>query len=355
MISVFEIFRVLIGLVVFVFVLTFFLRLSDMYSNTQVMGKKLETVNTFDQVAAQTFTSENPTTFSGFRDFTTLVYEPPKVKSDVGQKTLSVPVFFIPSKGVIMLEKQCLDYNWFRFCWVYAYPNSTQILFTPLENTADARATIASIVQLLPDSMDYGYCSGDDARASTKSGFIQYLSGSAAESYQPCTRQLPEGSRIVVINSTFNFSSGLRGDAFMELSSGKLYRKNSTGGMQPTGYRDALDVAAFIAGGEKSLEFKRSTLLRELAAATKIMKERTVLVSQRLRERNKQDCMECSTLFPKACGWVDFSGNKYESLLYKNFLSSLGALESSMASGDYLQQLETTALYYESLKDEGCE
>jgi len=356
MISVFQVFRALIGIIVFVVLITFFLRITEMYTGTQIRGGTLETISTFDQVAMQTYTSGNPSTFSGFMDFDFLVYDPPKIKSDAGQKTLSSPVFFIPGKGKILLERHCLDYEWFRFCWVYAFPEAMNIIFTPVINTPEARKLIRDAVDDLPESMEFGFCNVTDARVTGKSDFLRYLAAASGLEYRHCEAVLPKDSRLVVIESPpYSFPSGSGVDVVIDPPAAKLYEGNSTGGSQSRTYRDAMEVAVFITGGTKALDFKREVLSVEIGTATKIMKERTVLVSQKMKEYNRQQCLECSTPFPKACGWIDHNGLRHESAIYRDFITSLDSLKASIASGNYLQKLNDTAVKYGELRNQGCE
>ncbi|MBN2330826.1 MAG: hypothetical protein JXC85_03350 [Candidatus Aenigmarchaeota archaeon] len=357
MISVFQIFRVLMGVIVFIFVLTFFLRVSDMYSSTQERGSLLETVNAFDHAAMQVYTSGNPTTFPGFEGFETLVYEAPKIKHDAGQKTLSVPVFFVPGTGEIMLERRCLDFGWYRWCMVLAFPKGTKVLFTPIENTQQTRDLIVELVDNLPSTIEFGICDGNGARTADKEGFLSYIAGSAGTEYQPCDVQLPEHYRLVTINSTWLKQTQENQAVFhtiIEPSSGIVYDAATGRSDQPRPYHDWMDIAVFITGGHRALDYKQAVFTLELEAATGIMHQRTVLVSQKTKELNRQPCLECSTPLPEACGWTDYRGMGHESQIYKDFISSLLALKGAMG-GSYHSQLDGTVIRYDELKSRGCE
>jgi len=356
MISVFQIFRALMGVIVFIFVITFFLRMSDMYTATQIKGSKMEMVNAFDYVAMQTYTSGNPATFPGFEGFETLVYEPPKIKSDAGQHTLSVPVFFVPGRGEISMERRCLDFGWFKWCMVFAFPAKSKILFTPIENTNATRDLILEIVENLPGSLEYGFCNGADARTANKDEFLSYLASGAGVTYQPCETQLPEYCRLVTITASTGSSSNLTENHIIINPSTRLVsEENSSGGLESRPYHDWMDIAVFITGGVKALDYKKAVFSRELAASAGIMHGRSVLVSQRIKEYNIQPCLECSTPFPTPCGWTDYLGREHESGIYHDFISSLVSLKNAISSGNYHQLLEDTASKYNELKNQGCE
>jgi hypothetical protein len=356
MISVFQIFRVLMGLIIFIFVLFFFLRISEMYTTTQLLGSKLEAISTFDYVAMITYTSGNPAIFPGFEDFETLVYEPPKIKSEAGQKTLSVPVFFIPGEGEISLDRRCLDFGWFRWCIVFALPDSSKILFTPLENTPATRELIRDVVSNLPGSLEFGFCNGGDARSAGRVEFLGYLDSETGVTYEPCRVGFPEHYRLVTVSASTGFPGNFTGNHIIITPGERLaYVGNSTEDLEPRPYEDGLDLAVFITGGHKALDYKNAVLSLELAAGTRIMKERSILLSQRFKENNVQPCLECSTPFPKACGWTDYMGQEYESDVYKDFISSIDDLLEAIPGRNYKGELDDTVLKYEELKNQGCE
>ncbi len=354
MISVFQIFRVLMGIIIFIFVITFFLRISDMYSATQTMGSKMEEVRAFDHTAMLVYSSGNPATFTGFESFETLVYEAPKIKYDTGQKTLSVPLFFIPEAGEISLERQCLDSGWFRWCAVLAFPKSSKVLFTPLDNTAASRQLMRDVVSNMPSNIEFGFCNGNDARTAGKADFLSHLDGIAGTTYQPCDVSLPDHFRLVTIGAPPIPPSNLTANHIaIDMGMGELSEVVPSP-PAPIPYVDWTDIVAFITGGSKALGYKRSAFSMELAAATDIMYERSVLVSQRTKELNVQRCLECSTPMPAACGWTDYTGVEHESQVYKDFISSLADLKG-VITGDYQSQLDDTALKYNELKNQGCE
>jgi hypothetical protein len=355
MISVFQIFRVLMGIIIFIFVITFFLRIADMYSATQTMGSMMEEVRTFDNVAMQVYSSGNPATFTGFEDFETLVYEAPKIKYDTGQRTLGVPVFFIAESGKISLERQCLDSGWFKWCAVLAFPGTAKVLFTPLENTDESRQLIREVVGNLPGTIEFGFCDGTDARTASKDDFLSFIDGMAGTEYQPCEVSLPDHFRLVTIGAPPIPPSNLTANHMaIDLGAGELSEVGPGSAPEPRPYVDWLDIVAFMTGGSNALDYKKSAFSLELAAATAIMHERSVLVSQRTKELNRQRCLECSTPFPAACGWTDYTGTEHESQIYKDFISSLADLKG-VITGVYQLQLDDTTLKYNELKNQGCE
>lgn len=355
MISIFQIFRIVIGVIVFIFVITFFLRVAETYAYTQEMRIKIDTVNSFDHMAMAVHSSGNPATFPGFKDFETLVYEAPKVKSDAGHRTLSVPVFFMADKGGIAMERRCLDYGWFRHCSVLAFPTGTLFMFTLIDNKEASRELVRDIADSLPAGMEYGLCDGNDARVADKAQFLSYLGSSSGAAHEPCVASLPGTSVLVTVNATLDSAVHIDRHFVVDQGSGTVSGFDQGARLDPRSYMDALDISIFMTGHGPALDYKNQDFLEELETAAGIMHQRTVLVEQSVRGHNKQPCPECSTPIPEACGWTGYDGTGHPSQSYRTFIASLRALQTAMGSGPFEAQLLDTAQKYETLQDEGCE
>lgn len=367
MLSVFQIFKMLIGVVVFVFVITFFLQLAGMYSGVGGMGKEYDAVNSFDETLMNTYTSGNPGTFSTFGGFETIVYEPPlpeksgdlpKLKFSSGQKTLSVPAFVIASAGDMDMERICDDYGWFSFCYVVAYPQSMVVLFTAVKNTVQTRGMIKDVVESLPDGMKFGYCDGNTSLLppgeSTKEPFLSFVDSDmrAMEDFYPCELEFPDYYRVVTVGDD-------------EADEAEIVLSPAGPGSWTLADRDSslrlvniTDVAIFMAGGSDAMANKRELLREELSVAAGIMKERNILAERLVLEHNKEPCSGCPTLYPKACGYTDYDGKVHKGTLYTDFGDELDALIrmiQTRRSDVIMKELSDTAAAYEGLVSGGCE
>lgn len=356
MLSVFQVFRIVIGSVVFLFVLMFFLRVGDMYSFTQEKSQMYDVVLSFDRHALSTYTSGNPVNFSGFHDFDSVVYHPPKLKSGAGEKTLSVPVLMIPSKDELWLERRCKDYGWFKWCWVYAVPESVKVIFSPLENSPRTRNLTLSIIKDMPSSVEFGVCNGSAVKAGDSAEFTNFVQGTlsneAVNSYIPCRVIPSETTKIVVLSGTADIPLGAMQ---VDPSLNRDLKINTTDGIIERDYSDYLDIVAFIIGGVHAYDYKNDAFSSDLSASTEIMYTRTILVLQNMPEYNRQPCIECATPFERACGWTHYDGTPYESKAYRNFRISLQNLKNSIQQGNYQDELIETAQIYNLLKRQGCE
>ena len=350
MISAFDIFRIVIGVIVFIFVITFFLRFADMYSGTASSGKAMEAVNAFEDTAQEVYASGNPSSFSGFQGFRTLAYDPPKIMYDSGQKTLAVPTLLVPSTGKLYLESRCAEFGWFGFCWVYAFPEGMRILFTFVDDSPASRQLARQALYYLPDSAQYGFCSSGEARAGGKADFISFLSGPPGAPHQPCNATLPQYTRVIAIAPPPGLPPGSAADLVVDTGAGLALEGGPDGAA--ANFTGPVELAVLVTGGKKALDYVKQRMSKEVTVSARIMMDRTRLVSQKMVALNRQPCVECATPFPEACGWTDSGGRQHASAAYEAFGDSLDALARP---GDIWRALNGTAQAYGLLESEGCE
>lgn len=349
MISVFQIFKLLIGIIVFIFIMTFFLDITNMYSDLGGSQKEYSIANAFDKTARDVYTSGKSAQFSGFEDLKILMYRPPTLLFG-SQKTLSVPLFMIPDKTNMTLERHCNDYEWFRFCWLLSYSDRGVILFSPLENTESVRSEIIKFVDAMPDAYSYGFCNGTESKVNDKAGFSSFVENSmATKTFIDCTFTPEENMRIILFGDV-SPSEG------MLAISGYQAKESAGGEIKEISFTDA-DIPALVTGGVDGATYRQKLFSEELKAATHIMLERTKLVRSKMLAYNLQPCPECVTPYPKECGWKKYSEQApQQSQLYSTFINTLKTLSDSLDSnGNYETLLQYSMVDYKSLRDAGCE
>lgn len=367
MLSTFQIFKMLLGVMIFVFILTFFLRITDMYTGVEVRGEDFETLDLFEKSVRQTYTSGNPGTFGDFDKLEFFLYEPPKIKSGLNQKTLSSNAFVILSKSEMNLMSNCSDYGWFSFCWVYAYPKALKLIFTPLENTPEDRVLVEDIVNTMPEDIEFAYCSGQDTGKGNKTEFLSHVTGTGPNSmrerdFTVCELEIPQDFRLVTI--TTDDSIEPRASEIILNPQTKTFREQVSGMREFTDnvqdvirtgtYEDASDVYFLLTTGKNALDFKDDAFRTEVGVAARIMEERMKLVSQSMMGLNIQPCNQCPTPFPTECGYIDFEGTEVVSQPYSDMIDSLDELNDDIENGNDIN-LDDTMTGYEILKDVGCE
>ncbi len=386
MLSVFQIFKVLIGIIVFVVVMTFFLRLSEDYMGVGETGREYETAEAFDIALMNTYTSGNPGSFEDMGKFDMAVFllppeekrsERAKLAFPSGQKTLSVPAFVFTSTSPMKTMRFCEGHEWYRFCYVYAYPEDGIILFTPEINNAATRKLILNTLESLPDDLEYGYCEGEtamvkktDEEGSAKKKFMDYVMGAMqyAGNFEPCTKELKPYYRLITIGT----GSPRENEVVIMPSgenSGTLRSWNGEGISQTNvvSFTHASDVSIATAGGALAVHNKRGLLLKDLLLAAKVMRDRTSMVHKMIIETNLEPCANCATVkYEKACGYTDSEGHPHTSddtegfyVPYEDFIDALDSLIERIESQDsnslIMSDLGHSAEMYKVLKDLGCE
>jgi hypothetical protein len=354
MMSVFQIFRILLSIMIMIFVLLVFLRIADMYSSIEEMKKKTLVVSEFEQTVRQVYTSGYPATFPGFEGFSTILYDPEemgygKIKSDAGVKTISLPMLFKPDIETVAIERHCLDFGWCKFCWVSAFPKASRIFINPVMNTPETRALVLNISENFQQAEIY-LCSGSQVAPSLpylRTDFTGIVNGLAGQVIQECDAYIPEPSMLVVMGP---YPSPARSNVVIINPSAKtMTDANGT-----RSYNDASDIAAFITGGPGMADYKKRLFNDSLSAAAVVMRQRSLLLNEKFRKYNVQPCLDCPTPQPMECGWKSYTGIAYDGS-YKDFYDSIGRLVVKIDSGNYWSELSDTERKYGELKASGCE
>jgi hypothetical protein len=360
MLNVFDIFKVLIGIVIFVLLITLFLRFSGSYSELGETGQQYDAVNAFDTLLRNTYTSGNPGEFGGFGKIE-VTFDPPgeprpsesaRIVFPSGQKTLSVPAFVMTGEGKMAASRTCDDYGWFSFCYVISMPMDDTVLFSPVTGLDGEKNIIRGVVESLPPGVTVGYCDGSDLLPApdTGNGNRQNFLDTLGHTVIPCTAEIPEGYWLV------SFSSGEVKERTVSVVSGVV--------SDSSGDQDIIieysDVTVALCG-PGTLKHKRALFEKRLAMAASVMRDRTIIVQGKMKELNVEPCRGCPTPYPKPCGYMDIDGNEHESesALYPSFRTSLTELIAILTPGappsQVISKLDVTAGNYKALEVGGCE
>jgi len=365
MISIYQVFKLIFGLIVSAVMLFFLINYSSIYGSTQADINRALIMKNFMKAAQDVYMTGNPTNFS---DFSRLEFDltfrgssdPAVIKSNTGYVPnipVRIPLFFVPGREVF-IDRNHLDYDFWKFYFVEAVPE-TIIIFTITGADNEYEELTESIVRLLPSTtyftpkVLFGFCSGttlikpcgiDDfceREQFDASGYILQ---------QPCTNTELSAKkyRLVTISIACNPASrgicieprddNWMGDAYM---SGSRYL-----------YKDAADLVALIIGGEEEdifgtvqgemfYNYKNKVFRERLLLASKIFSQRANLI--RNHPQSNSDCREDYLNFADAL--VDIQDALSEPDYYTSRSIMLDLISSIGAAEDY----------YNSLIGKGCE
>lgn len=290
-VSTFQIFKIIMGLIVGGFFLFFMLSFSGLYKNIQTESGTVSELKGLRSNIHSVYLSGTPVTISLQDELP--AYSPPylsKARGIAVQK--SVPFFLRPGKKLVVYRGS-LDTGPWSFPFVGMLPE-TDLIFNPLTYSDQAYSIIHNLTKLFPASdkpdVRFYFCNGTHQLKSSygddKTNFLWYvglLKDSATDlGFEFCKQEFSGAIKIIISDQEFYPDNGFL--IFPESgSSGKvLYKDYNQFSRQVENksfmYNDPLDIFSILAGGEKGHEYKNSLMFRMLETAAKQDHERADLM-----------------------------------------------------------------------------
>jgi len=361
MISLYQMFRLIFGLVISGFILIIIIHFIGVYTDLQEDSQRAQIMKSFLKTAGDVYLTGNPVDFTSFsmQEFkiTFDSTEPEGIVSNTGKTPVYFPLFFSFGKKVFIWKGE-LDMGWWKFRFVEAMPR-TRIIFNPLSPDWDL---IKEIVYLLPDSeffepkITFGFCDSSLLQEKLCGGefcekqefLFQLLS--PPQSFSKCSTQMPDGAVLITISQSCSstFSQGFCLTPPNSDGIGNLYFKSV---QDPLLYKDPLDIVSALIGGEEKdiygnsgetlFEYKNNAFREELVLAAKMMSNRALLVGSKHPPGS-----ECN-------------------LAFSSFLNKINSLHSMLSDKDYyknfgkttilVNQLKSAKSDYQELVNRGCD
>ncbi len=271
MVSAFQVFKMLFGLIISGFVLYFLVFYAGSYSQTQTESQQVIILKNFEDLAKDVYYTGNPSPFGDFKrvEFSMLsleIREPEgnaQVVADIGKVTLTVPLFFRPGDE-LFIDRATMDLGWWEFHVAEAMPE-TKVIFNPMEVGPESWSYMKEAVRMMPSSIGFepkvtfGLCDGDvivedflglcgpSSDPCEKEYFLRISRPDTGMSR--CTAQLPEGYILATIaRDCSNVQSG----ACFEPPTVGTGNAHIAGSAKTYLYHDAMDWVALIIGGSRS-------------------------------------------------------------------------------------------------------
>ncbi|MBI4176229.1 MAG: hypothetical protein HY518_03425 [Candidatus Aenigmarchaeota archaeon] len=349
MTNIYELFKMIFGIIASIFILYFLITYTAGYKDTQLASVRQSIVKSFITASENVYFSGIPFRFDEFRsqEFSyslSTAASQPQVEFGSGKAPVRVPLFFIEGEELAMARNE-VDLGWWKFYYVLAVP-AVDIVFNLQDSSGESADAARDIASLFPDSdspaVRMGLCSGPRVDMYTKDQFAR-LDRGALSSAPPCTASIGQDARLVIISSTCNPSQTARGVCVHP--SAKLAYIN--GLSSAYNYKDSLDILALIIGGEgkdvfgsvkggQLFEYKNSMMRKELLLAAKMMRIRAEILSSELEECN---------YFPLASGLEDLAG----------ILADDDYYQKRASIQEYLSANDRISLGWDELVKAGCE
>lgn len=371
-ISVYQVFQILMGIIISGFVLYILLDYAGVYSSLGEKTQNLMAMNNFRAYLDNVYLLGTPQPFDEFseRDIE-LRFEgrslPPSIISGEGEISIYTPAFlsFGGSGEGLFLERNSIDYGFYNLYFVEAVPK-LNVLFST-DGGPGSWELIRRIVEALPDTTDkepkvsYGFCDRKEAiermcggKPCEKNDFLSILKqDKSGVSFSECTRNPQKSQRIIRVSESCNQKTP---DICLtpedEDGMGLAYLNGSK---ESFIYSDKADLAALVIGGsekdalgrvngEKLYDYKNAMFRERLDLVAKIMDKRLDLLIRKLLVLDLQrDCLSA----------------------YSELLKSLKNLQALLSDKSYYKDnaktlglkngLESSRILYVQAVDKGCD
>lgn len=369
MTSVYQMFKIVTGLIISGFILYFLVSYAGVYAGTQEDIQRALIQRNFFRVVQDVYYTGTPFTFTDFAraqlDISIDPTEPAGLVTKLGKFPFPVPMIFAPGDE-LFLYTSSLDLGWWRFSQVYAVPK-TVVLFTPLDGSDATWELIRKTVQAMPDSsgfepkVTFGFCNGNETLRNfcganydlpcERDYFLVFREGAVA--FSPCTARLPKNQRLVTIARDCTGVPGLCLDPPLERGIGEIHMLGSINmdGEFIGSYKDGLDIAAAVFGGterdiyglgaEKLYAHKNRAFTQRVGLAARTMARGFELTGRGLQT----DPYGCVPVYGELARTLDEAADFLETWKYydgRDAESLLGMLEDADSK-------------YSQLVSKGCE
>ncbi len=360
--SIFEIFKIVLGIVIASFFLFFMLQIAGIYSFTEARSGQLTEYKNVKKLIEDTYvySVQSETDLKKPPIF----YAPPYIsEADAISVNPSILYFFKPGKR-LSVYKASADYGFWKMDFVSALPE-TKILFSLGEYQIEDYSLLHNLTDLFPQSVDpkieFGFCNGDlELVSKSKDDFIKPIRG-IIRTRSPqnlglslCTANF-NGTGIKVIITKNEASIPDTGVAIQLPDRSKigaiLFKgKDKDGSITDYRlvYKDPLDAFAVIIGGLDFYKYKNKLEFESLLSFSIEEAKRANLLATTYSnpDLNKQKCAEGYNKLK-----VKMDGE------FKAFVASVINLQNYNNPAEmqkFLDQMDQVNKLYSELEKAGC-
>lgn len=161
MISAYQAFKMVLGLMISGFVLYFLIFYTGTYSQTQEQSQQITILKNFEKLVQDVRSTGNPSPFTDFGEatFRTLSFEIKEpeglaqVVADVGKVSLAVPLLFRPGE-LLFVDTGIMDLGWWEFSAVTAMPD-TKIVVNPIDASPESWSYLKDAIGYMPSTIGF--------------------------------------------------------------------------------------------------------------------------------------------------------------------------------------------------------
>ncbi len=295
MISAFQLFKIILGVIMSVFVIIIAMQFSGRYIQLGESGKQVSTVINLKKAIEDVYTSGVPTDFRISDAKKTIeFYRPPNIITPSATVSLEpIPTLLVAGED-ISIHRIDYDIGWWKFQLIEAVPD-TKILFVPLTDDESAWHVIEGIAKYMPSTENtktkvrfgvwcnrtefyFGWEKNDFINKVIRLFLIEKRVLNFCENVNYLRKK---GYKLVVItdddyNADFLVKPKSREIGYVYITKGdekKAYL-----------YKNPLDIVSLLLGGETFYEYENKRFLKELGVAVNasIREANILMTSERM-------------------------------------------------------------------------
>lgn len=354
MISLFQVFKIIFGLIISAIILVLILNFLGVYTDLQEDSQRATALRNFLKVAEDVYLSDNSVPYTAFADMEiTISQDEGGIISRLGREPIFFPLF-LKADGELFVTRQELDMGWWSFNVVEAMPR-TRVIFNPVSPDWDSVRAIASFfpdTEFFDPKVTFGLCNGGVLQEELCGGlceqqdFLFYL-GSPPGTPAQCTAPIPDDVLLITISPSCPADVGVCITPPNEEGIGNLYVAGEV-----LLYKDPLDIVAASLGGERDFygnsgvtlyTIKNQQFREELLLAIQVLSHRALLIGPEFPDEPTSTCQQ---LFAELLSVMnDLQGTFADEEYYKD----------SQASSVAINQLLNAREAHQALVNQGCD
>lgn len=279
MMSVFQIFKIILGIIISFFILFIVLTFAGSYSEIGESGRQVSIMVNFKKSIDDVYTTGIPTDFET-KDFEIFAYTPPYIRTEVSNVDMDpIPLLLVPGEKFSVYRNE-YDLGWLKFYFIEVLPE-TNILFVPLGDDERVWSILGNITEFLPSTENtetkvrfYVGCNKTDSEwlypLGERNKFLDYWLPQFVfydVEMGPCDIN-EEDYEIITISEDETVDA----DFLVKPIDGEIgyvYIKDGEDHEEHV-YKNGLDVVALFLGGERYYDYMNEKFLKELEVAINV-------------------------------------------------------------------------------------